>query len=152
MNSDFPRIITFLRKERGLSQKQVASDLGISQALLSHYEKGIRECGLDFLIRTAEYYDVSTDYLLGRTVQRKPSAMTDIPDTDEIGHMKGNMINQVNKKLITNTTAVVFDLLAQLGDKRLTNAVSNYLMCAEYEVFRVNESQFLLLHLSQRRH
>ena len=63
--------------------------------------------------------------------------MTDIPDADEIGHMKGNMLNQVNKKLITNTNAVVFDLLAQFGDKRLTNAVSNYLMCAEYEVFRV---------------
>ena len=50
LNSDFPRIITFLRKERGLSQKQVAADLGISQALLSHYEKGLRECKLDFLI------------------------------------------------------------------------------------------------------
>ena len=127
MNSDFPRIITFLRKERGLSQKQVASDLGISQALLSHYEKGIRECGLDFLVKTAEYYDVSADYLLGRTVQRKPASVTadDFPDA-----------NQVNKKLITNTTAVIFDLLAQIGEKRLTNAVSNYLMCAEYQVFR----------------
>ena len=120
-----------------MSQKQAAADLGISQALLSHYEKGIRECGLDFLVKTAEYYDVTTDYLLGRTVQRKPSAMTDIPDADEIGHMKGNMINQVNKKLITNTTAVIFDLLAQLGDKRLTNTVSNYLMCADYEIFRM---------------
>ena len=58
MNKDFPRIITFLRKERGLSQKQVAGDMGISQALLSHYEKGIRECGLDFLVKTAEYYGV----------------------------------------------------------------------------------------------
>ena len=76
MNNDFPRIITFLRKERGLSQKQAASELGISQALLSHYEKGIRECGLDFLIRAADYYDVTTDYLLGRTLQRSntPSA------------------------------------------------------------------------------
>mgnify|MGYP002519639474 CR=1 FL=1 len=43
MNSDFPRIITLLRKERGISQKHAASDLQISQALLSHYEKGIRE-------------------------------------------------------------------------------------------------------------
>lgn len=74
MNKDFPRIITFLRKERGLSQKQVAGDMGISQALLSHYEKGIRECGLDFLVKTAEYYGVSTDYLLGRTVQRNFTA------------------------------------------------------------------------------
>ena len=76
MNHDFPRIITFLRKEKGMSQKQAAADLGISQALLSHYEKGIRECGLDFLVKTAEYYDVTTDYLLGRTVQRKPSAVS----------------------------------------------------------------------------
>ena len=91
MNNDFPRIITFLRKERGLSQKQVASDLGVSQALLSHYEKGIRECGLDFLIKTAEYYDVSTDFLLGRTVQRKPSTVTaaDLPDAAEVGHSHG---------------------------------------------------------------
>ena len=65
MNADFPRILTLLRKEKGISQKAAASDLGISQALLSHYEKGIRECGLDFLVRTADYYGVSCDYLLG---------------------------------------------------------------------------------------
>ena len=47
-NNDFPRILTLLRKERGFSQKKAAADLGISQALLSHYEKGVRECGLDF--------------------------------------------------------------------------------------------------------
>ncbi len=138
LNSDFPRIITFLRKERGLSQKQVSQDLGISQALLSHYEKGIRECGLDFLVKAADYFEVSTDYLLGRTVQRKPASVSsdDIPESDEIRHLQGNMINQVNRKLIMNTTTVIFDLLAQIGEKKLTNAVSNYLMCAEYQVFR----------------
>lgn len=67
MNTDFPRILSLLRKERGLSQKQVASDLNISQALLSHYEKGIRECGLDFLVNAANYYHVSCDYMLGRS-------------------------------------------------------------------------------------
>lgn len=138
MNSDFPRIITFLRKERGLSQKQVAFDLGISQALLSHYEKGIRECGLDFLVKAAEYFEVSCDYLLGRTVQRRLASVSaeDLPESDEIRHLKGNMINQINKKLLMNTTTVIFDLLAQIGNKRLTNAVSNYLMSAEYQIFR----------------
>lgn len=138
MNSDFPRIITFLRKEKGLSQKQVASDLGISQALLSHYEKGIRECGLDFLVKAAEYFEVSCDYLLGRTVQRRLASVSaeDLPESDEIRHLKGNLINQVNKKLLMNTTTVIFDLLAQIGNKRLTNAVSNYLMSAEYQIFR----------------
>ena len=41
MVSDFSRIITLLRKEKGVTQKQAAEDLGVSQALLSHYEKGI---------------------------------------------------------------------------------------------------------------
>ena len=70
MNSDFPRIMTLLRKERGIRQKQAAMELGVSQALLSHYEKGIRECGLDFVVKIADYYQVSCDYLLGRTVER----------------------------------------------------------------------------------
>ncbi len=65
MNCDFPNIISELRKSMGISQKQAAMDLGISQALLSHYEKGIRECGLDFLIKLSDYYDVSCDTLLG---------------------------------------------------------------------------------------
>ena len=136
LNKDFPRIMTFLRKERGLSQKQAAQDLEISQALLSHYEKGVRECGLDFLVKAAEYYDVSTDYLLGRTVQRSPTSFGDLPENEEFSHLKGNMINQINRRLLTNTTTVIYDLLAQLGSKRLTNALSNYLMCANYQVFR----------------
>ena len=45
MNAAFPRMMILLRKERGISQKQAAADLHISQALLSHYEQGIRECG-----------------------------------------------------------------------------------------------------------
>ncbi len=67
MNCEFPKIISDLRKSRGISQKQAAIDLGVSQALLSHYEKGIRECGLDFLIKLANYYEVSCDELLGVT-------------------------------------------------------------------------------------
>ena len=55
MNSEFSRIISLLRKERNISQKQAAADLGVSQALLSHYEKGIRECGLDFIVKAADY-------------------------------------------------------------------------------------------------
>lgn len=107
MNKDFPRIITFLRKERGITQKQAAADLEISQAVLSHYEKGVRECGLDFLVKAAEYYEVSTDYLLGRTVQRVPSSVSDLPDSDEFRHLKGNMVNQINRRLLTNTLSLI---------------------------------------------
>ena len=57
--------LTTQRKRKGVSQKQAAADLGISQALLSHYENGIREPGLSFLVKAADYYNVSCDYLLG---------------------------------------------------------------------------------------
>lgn len=67
---NFPVIISELRKEKGLSQKEAAAQLGISQALLSHYEKGIRECGQSFLVRVADFYGVTCDYLLGRTTER----------------------------------------------------------------------------------
>ena len=53
MGIEFNRIITLLRKERGITQKQAAQDLGVSQAQLSHYEKGIRECGLAFVVPVA---------------------------------------------------------------------------------------------------
>jgi transcriptional regulator with XRE-family HTH domain len=66
----FPVILCELRKERGLSQKDAAQALKISQALLSHYEKGIRECSQSFLLKAAEFYEVTCDYLLGRTVAK----------------------------------------------------------------------------------
>ncbi len=70
MERNFPIILCELRKERGLSQKEAAAQLGVSQALLSHYEKGIRECGQSFLIKVADFYGVTCDYLLGRTNNR----------------------------------------------------------------------------------
>ena len=61
----FSETMSALRKERGLSQRRAAADLNISQALLSHYENGAREPGLDFVRRACGYYGVSADYLLG---------------------------------------------------------------------------------------
>lgn len=68
----FPQTLSKLRRQRGISQKKAAEELGISPALLSHYENGIRECGLDFLLRISEYYSVSCDYLLGKSEIKKP--------------------------------------------------------------------------------
>ena len=84
MSIEFSANISALRRDRGISQKQAAEALGISQALLSHYEKGIRECNLDFVKKVADYYDVTADYLLGLTDSRQktgdifaPDALTD---------------------------------------------------------------------------
>lgn len=141
MNKDFPRIITMLRKEKKLSQKQTASDLGISQALLSHYEKGIRQCSLDFVVTVAEYYKVSCDFLLGRTPERSGATLNfeDIPDAEDSidNSLKGSaLVPQLNKKIICNSLAIIFDMLSKNKHKQLTSDVSNYLMLAVYKVFR----------------
>ena len=73
MKVNFADILSELRRERNLSQRRVAGDLGISQALLSHYENGLREPRLEFVARVCDYYDVSADYILGRS-KRNPSS------------------------------------------------------------------------------
>ncbi len=100
MQNDFSNILSQLRRDRGISQKQTAADLGISQALLSHYEKGIRECGLDFLVRAAQYFGVTTDYLLGRTAA--PS---------KAGQQEAATPFDAAKRQITNAQALLFELL-----------------------------------------
>ena len=67
MATDFSRTLSLLRQEKGISQRKAAAALGISQALLSHYENGTREPGLAFVCRVCDYYGVTADYLLGRS-------------------------------------------------------------------------------------
>jgi len=71
MKHTFSETLSSLRRERGLSQRQAAADLGISQALLSHYENGAREPKLDFVVKACDYYDVPADYMLGRNDERR---------------------------------------------------------------------------------
>ena len=83
MNTNFNERLVELRTEKGLSQKDVAADLGVSQALLSHYEKGIREYSLSFLCKAAEYYNVTTDYILGVTDSRSGLNSAELEDREE---------------------------------------------------------------------
>ena len=80
MSTSISTRLVSLRKDKNLSQKEAAQYLDVSQALLSHYEKGIRECGLDFLCRASAFYDVSTDYLLGLTDNKMMSDALFVPD------------------------------------------------------------------------
>lgn len=56
-----------LREDRDLTQTQIADYLKIRQNTYSQYENGKREIPLDFLWKLADYYNVSIDYLIGRT-------------------------------------------------------------------------------------
>ena len=139
MNS-FSRIITLLRKEKGITQKQAAADLGISQALLSHYEKGLRECGLDFLIKLCDYYNVSSDYILGRSPDRNGAVLTvndlEGAETAKDSHFSGSILPAMNKRLISSSLNIVYDMLAKANSKEITGKVSDYLMMSVYRMYR----------------
>ena len=61
-----------LREDSDKTQQEIAAILGISQTMYARYERGANEMPIRHLIRLAKYYDVSTDYLLGLTKEKKP--------------------------------------------------------------------------------
>lgn len=62
-----------LRTKRGLYQKDIAAMLGIDRTTYVKYETGTSEPNFQMLLKLAEIYDVSTDYLLGREHKKKPT-------------------------------------------------------------------------------
>ncbi|MBQ3603095.1 MAG: helix-turn-helix transcriptional regulator [Clostridia bacterium] len=61
-----------LREDHDLAQKEIADILGIDQRVYSNYETGKREIPTRLLIILADYYNTSTDYILGRTNNIRP--------------------------------------------------------------------------------
>ena len=134
MNPEFSRTLSLLRQEKGVSQRKAADALGISQALLSHYENGIREPGLAFVVKACDYYCVSADYLLGRTMTRDGTTI----GAEELGSaVRGSVLALLSKKLIVNSVGLLFDLLGKTGSRQAIRAAGNYLSTAVYKVYRM---------------
>lgn len=73
-----------IRKEKKKTQLQVASLLGVTQAAYSMYESGVREPDKDTLFKLADYFNVTTDYLLGRTDNPNAEITISVPPTSSI--------------------------------------------------------------------
>lgn len=154
MASEFSRTLSLLRRERGVSQRTAAGDLGISQALLSHYENGVREPGLSFVVKACDYYNVSADFILGRTLSREGSMLTheEVLNAAEPGNiLQGSVMATLQSKLLSGAVGVLFGLLGKLGDKAAINAAASYLGSAVYQLYRhlyraagANEAYFAL--------
>ncbi|MDE6844814.1 MAG: helix-turn-helix domain-containing protein [Lachnospiraceae bacterium] len=104
---EFGELLATLRKERGVLQKEVATYLNVTVATISNYEKGVHSPDLDTLILLADFFDVSTDYLLRRTNYK-------------------SSINVLNRRLTPDYT--VCDLLNTIVelDPRSTQALLDY--------------------------
>ena len=64
--------IRSLRIDNGYTQKQIAEYLNVKQNTYSQYEIGVLNYPIDVLIKLADFYHVSVDYLLGRTDETRP--------------------------------------------------------------------------------
>ena len=69
----FAERLSELRKEKDKSRKDVADVLTVSEKALGYYERGDRTPDFDNLINLADYFDVSLDYLLGRSDEKNTS-------------------------------------------------------------------------------
>ena len=141
MKEDFARTLALLRQERGISQRQAATALGVSQALLSHYENGLREPGLNFVAKACDFYNVSADFMLGRTLSRDGTTIIDADALYDVtgekdNVMQGSVMATLARKLIVNSVGILFDLLGKIGNKKAIRGASNFLSTSVYILFR----------------
>ena len=131
-----------LREDKDIRQKEIAAYLNVSQNTYSQYETGVISLTAEVLIKLADYYNVSCDYLLGRTANKTGAmiAVDEIPEQDPAIEDKrlqaGGVLPVLNKKLIVNSLQIIFDLLQKANNKALTAEVSNGLIQTVYVVFR----------------
>lgn len=135
MTSDFAENLTLLRKERKISQKQAAADLGVSQALLSHYEKGVRECGLKFLVKAADYYNVSCDVLLGRGCADEADSSDELKAADyrrtisgavnSLMSFSGQLGSRAEKSVVSCLMLSLYKLMHMAGMFRKANPAAD---------------------------
>ena len=64
---EFKEILKELRQEKGVTQKELATAIGVSFAAISFWETGINEPKVSYILALSDYFDVSVDYLLGKT-------------------------------------------------------------------------------------
>ena len=136
MASDFSRTLALLRREKRISQRTAAGDLQVSQALLSHYENGLREPGLSFVVRAADYYGVSCDYLLGRSLSREGGSAVASAHADAENDAQTDAEAAFYTKLITDAVSVLLDAASKSGSRQLLNELVTYLSVVDYKLFR----------------
>lgn len=130
--SQFAPKLKSLREENGLNQSQLADELGVSRGSISFYENGDRIPDIDFLAKTAEYFNVSADWLLGRSTER--TFDSDIQKVHQYTGLTSTAIRNISNEKTKQYTIDAYNFL--LENKRLLDNIISYLACftlAEYQ-------------------
>lgn len=96
--------IKLLREEKNIKQDELAKILSISPSAVGMYERDEREPNDEITLKLAEYFGVSTDYLLGKSDIRNPEETKINIDEAEVSFLTGvKGLNETNKMIIKNT-------------------------------------------------
>lgn len=123
--------LTRLRKEKKLTQEQLAKNVGITRSALSQYEIGTRSPDYEIVRRIAEYFDVSIDYLVGRTADpkrvlkeqaRQLIDMIDLDLTDE--EIMSAMNLYVDGQLVEKDEVIIFISLIRANRIRMKQGLA----------------------------
>ena len=132
MNEPFPNRLYELRKERKETQETVAKMFGMTRATLCAYEKGKIVPPYDKVVRLAEHFGVSVDYLLGQTTNRNGSRpqttdddsvdvldrlrtlKADVKDRTKTLYMNGKLIKEVNRVDISDVIDSIITILERM--------------------------------------
>lgn len=108
-------ILKFLREEKKLNQADVAAFLGVSQQAYQRYENGSSEPNADGFIKLADYYNVSVDFLFGRTQVREMNTQDKwLPTPEEVEAVEQKIIDiytQLSPKLRRAGIGMLMDIV-----------------------------------------
>ncbi|MHB8063289.1 MAG: helix-turn-helix domain-containing protein [Ruminiclostridium sp.] len=107
-----PEMIAELRKDKGLLQKELAQFLGVSIGTVSNYETGVHNPEIETLIKLADYFNVSVDYMLGRV---KSKEGLDILNDKIISSNKELTVGEVVSDILTLSEDSKIALIDYLG-------------------------------------
>lgn len=113
-------LLAKLRKERGILQKELANYLNVTVATISNYEKGVHAPDYETLVKLADFFDVSTDYLLQRTDYR--SSISSLNERLLVDYKVSDLLNAILELDQKSMTALV-DYYELLSLRNSMNAV-----------------------------
>lgn len=151
----FKNRLTELRKEKGVTRQIAADSLKISRASLEYYEKGLRNPDTCVLARIAEYYNVSTDYLLGRSDIKTVNMNKRV--ASEITGLSEECINILNISNSQRDSKYFNDFIAQFIINLWNNKFSLKLLTSQMDIllpdytYKTTDKEFEnLLEISQQ--
>lgn len=123
----FSKRLISLREQKNITQQELADQLGITRQSLSLYEKAERTINIELLAKIADFFNVSTDYLMGRTntatLDESIQTACKVTGLSEEAVKNLNNINILYAPMIKFINKIIYDLDQELTSEKFKGAI-----------------------------